>query len=155
MAIIKDPSALNPIVAQKAIKFVTMCSEAGQPVILTETLREEITVLIYILQGRFNSDDIKMNPRLPQELNRLRKKYKLWELTPAEFNKKISWTLESNHMTGNAFDFVPIKDGKAWWNAPDPVWEQLGKIGESLGLTWGGRWPSPDKPHLEYRAKES
>lgn len=28
----------------------------------------------------------------------------------------------------------------------------IGNIGESLGLTWGGRWLSPDAPHFELKA---
>lgn len=34
-------------------------------------------------------------------------------------------------------------------------WKQLGEIGESFGLTWGGRWEMPlaptDAPHFQYR----
>lgn len=57
----------------------------------------------------------------------------------------------SFHQYGLAFDWVPLTpDGKAWWDAPLSVWEQVGRLGESLGLTWGGRWKTPDKPHFEY-----
>lgn len=152
MPIIKDISALQPMVAQKAIQFAKLCEEAGIHIIFTETLREEMTALIYAFQGRFDAEDLKMNPNLYKELARLRKKYKLWELSDAQIRQRITWTLESKHKDGNAFDIVPIKDGTAWWDAPDTIWEQIGKIGESLGLIWGGRWPKPDRPHFEYRS---
>lgn len=34
-------------------------------------------------------------------------------------------------------------------------WEAIGRIGESLGLVWGGRWTKlQDKPHFEYHGPE-
>lgn len=60
----------------------------------------------------------------------------------------------SYHNWGLAFDIcqddtkcpypsTATKEGIAWWNT-------VGKIGERLGLTWGGRWTSPvDRPHFE------
>lgn len=29
-------------------------------------------------------------------------------------------------------------------------WTRYGEIAEDQGLTWGGRWRSPDRPHVEY-----
>ncbi len=55
---------------------------------------------------------------------------------------------QSNHNFGLAFDLT-IFDGAA------PVWESaqyetLGKLGKTLGLTWGGDWTSiVDEPHFE------
>lgn len=57
---------------------------------------------------------------------------------------------QSNHNFGLAFD-ITIFDG------PQPVWESsdykvVGEMGESLGLSWGGRWTSiVDEPHFELR----
>lgn len=58
--------------------------------------------------------------------------------------------LLSYHNYGLAADVVP----KAYltlpnWNPDGPLWDKLGPIGESLGLSWGGRWGKPDKPHFE------
>lgn len=38
---------------------------------------------------------------------------------------------------------------KLKWDAKDPVWKKLGKIGESLGLKWGGRWKRRDMAHFQ------
>jgi len=35
------------------------------------------------------------------------------------------------------------------WNPAGPHWVTLGKLGESLGLEWGGRWKTPDLPHFQ------
>lgn len=66
---------------------------------------------------------------------------------------------QSWHNYGLAVDVVFLRDGKADWNGP---WEEIGRIGELLGLIWGGRFKSlPDRPHFEWhpgltiaRAKE-
>lgn len=69
----------------------------------------------------------------------------------------VSWTNNSKHLPqppegkSLAFDVVP----KAYlaykgWNPSGAYWEQLGEIGESLGLKWGGRWVSHvDLGHFE------
>lgn len=59
----------------------------------------------------------------------------------------VTWTLQSKHLTGHAFDidfegYHPDEVPPAWWNF-------AGAVGEYLGLTWGGRWPTPDKRHFE------
>lgn len=60
---------------------------------------------------------------------------------------------DSYHQYGLAFDVVPLAYENAKdWNPSGSLWEQIGAIGEGLGLTWGGRWLSPDAPHFELRA---
>ena len=64
--------------------------------------------------------------------------------------QKVTWAKagQSYHNYGLAFDVVEIKDGKALWNNPN--WEKIGKLGESIGFVWGGRWKGKtDKPHFE------
>lgn len=56
----------------------------------------------------------------------------------------------SNHNFGLAFDVTVFSDGKPVYESPR--YEDLGKIGEALGLFWGGRWAQPnDQPHFELR----
>lgn len=54
--------------------------------------------------------------------------------------------LQSYHNFGLAFDVIFIKYN---WNAPQNWWDTLGKEGEKLGLTWGGRWEMRDYTHFE------
>lgn len=80
--------------------------------------------------------------------------------TPEEQAEAIrtghSWTIHSKHLTGDAIDLVPYEiyqlhgPDKLQWDTHDPVWQTLGKIGEALGLRWGGRWPQKDLGHFEY-----
>lgn len=55
----------------------------------------------------------------------------------------------SNHNFGFSFDVGLFKD-KAYLGS-SPKYAELGPIGESVGLEWGGRWKSfKDEPHFEY-----
>lgn len=59
-----------------------------------------------------------------------------------------SLTLRSRHLTGRAFD-VDIR-GKAPDQVPLAVWTWVGRVGEYLGLRWGGRWRNlRDYRHFE------
>ena len=62
---------------------------------------------------------------------------------------------ESPHNFGCAFDFC-FEGPKPYPPVKDPRWLILGKIGEGLGLNWGGPLGEGDRftfdrPHLERR----
>lgn len=58
-------------------------------------------------------------------------------------------TYSSMHQWGIAFDFYR-NDGQGLYNDSDAFFRQVGKIGKSIGLEWGGDWRSPvDKPHFQ------
>lgn len=57
---------------------------------------------------------------------------------------KLSNPYNSYHVWGEAWDIVFLDRNGNWTWPPksDPRWESLGRIGEALGLKWGGRWTS-------------
>lgn len=64
---------------------------------------------------------------------------------------------ESFHNYKVAFDTFPILNGKPILFQPDgdevsdPIWQQIGSIGEDNGLEWGGRWTHfREAPHFQY-----
>lgn len=59
----------------------------------------------------------------------------------------ITWTLESRHLTGRAFDIDFV--GIAADDVPEVWWDFAGRLGEWLGLRWGGRWGVRDLRHFE------
>lgn len=72
--------------------------------------------------------------------------------------RKVTWTLKSKHLDGLAFDIVILRGRVAQWDVKVdvdengiPDYTQAGQIGEALGLTWGGRWETPDFPHFELK----
>lgn len=60
---------------------------------------------------------------------------------------ELTWTLSSKHLQGLAFD-VAFSGANQYPNDPQ-LWARLGSIGESVGLTWGGRFRKPDRPHFQ------
>lgn len=65
----------------------------------------------------------------------------------------------SSHEAGLALDVAPLDPHAASgmgdvlipWPTDPAFWRILGKIGESIGLGWGGRLPVPDYPHFWLR----
>lgn len=55
----------------------------------------------------------------------------------------VSWSMNSRHLTGDAIDIAPFDQwqlhgpDKLKWDDKDPVWQEIGKIGQQLGLKWG------------------
>ncbi len=56
------------------------------------------------------------------------------------------------HEFGLAFDVAVLVDGKATWPNDRGLWEEIGELGEALGLEWGGRFKTIlDLPHFQRR----
>lgn len=107
---------------------------------ISETLRDLTTQMAYFVRGRMEVKYVKQFYAAAG----------LYDIGEIEARTICTNTLRSNHMSGKAADFVPVKDGSLWWNAPKTVWECMGEIGEAHGLKWGGRWKDlPDCPHFE------
>lgn len=57
---------------------------------------------------------------------------------------------QSWHNYGLGADVVfSTPAGQPSW-PEDGNWTRYGEIAEAQGLTWGGRWQNPDRPHVEY-----
>ncbi|MBO7712196.1 MAG: M15 family metallopeptidase [Methanobrevibacter sp.] len=111
-----------------------------EKVAISETRRSLAVQMAYYSRGRMQPGDVK----------RMYSAAGLYDISENEAKKKNTNTLYSNHLSGQAIDFVPVKDGRYWWTAPEEVWEEMGKIGEANGFKWGGRWKDfPDSPHFE------
>jgi len=54
---------------------------------------------------------------------------------------------QSNHNFGVAWDIGLFLGGE--YIDESPVYETLGKIGEKMGLVWGGSWQFEDQPHYQ------
>lgn len=60
------------------------------------------------------------------------------------------------HNYGHAVDIVYKDSHGNWtWDKTPEQWEELGKIGEMFGMSWGGRWKMRDMPHFELHCKVS
>lgn len=59
----------------------------------------------------------------------------------------ITWTRDSRHLDGEAWDFFILKDGSAVWESP--LYEKLAKVASDMGLMAGYYWNHPDQGHIE------
>ena len=133
---VKAKNAFNAMNESKVLK------EYGvEKVIISETKRSLSTQMAYYSRGRMDAEDVK----------KMYKAAGLYDISSTEAMQKNTWTLKSKHLEGLAVDFVPVKNGSCWWQAVPEVWEEMGKIGESYGLEWGGRWEQKDLPHFQYK----
>ena len=66
---------------------------------------------------------------------------------------KVTWTLNSKHIDGVAFDIYAYVDGKASWNRKHltAIANHILKCAEELDIKieWGGKWKSKDMPHFQ------
>lgn len=111
-------------------RWVAACEAAGVTVLTTCTYRSQAEQDALYAQGR----------TLP--------------------GRKVTWTRTSRHSetinghpAASAWDFVPLRYGKAIWSATDPSWQIAGACAEECGLEWGGRWAKGkrDMPHIQMR----
>lgn len=149
--------ALHPDMQIMYAEFAYYMREAGISYVVTCTDRTIVEQMALYTQGRLPLADV----------NKFRKEAGLYLLRRESENRKVTWTLNSKHVTNGidksddndysrAFDIVITKDGRAQWdlkvnvnNNELPDYEEAGRIWESLGGTWGGRWTKPDAPHFQ------
>jgi hypothetical protein len=147
---------LVPELQERYLAFASGMSAAGIPFVVTCTARTVREQIALHAQGREALDYV----------NTLRRAAGLSPISLSE-NRKVTWTLKSKHLIdlddgvpGNdrarAFDIAIVRGGAPMWNLKAdvneneiPDYDEAGRIGEAAGLRWGGRFPSPDRPHFE------
>lgn len=137
---------LTPECRGKAEEFLKRCSEAGLEVIVTSTLRTPVEQYAYYLTGR----------KPLQSVNAARAQAGLPPITQADNRRIVTHNLESVHESGCAFDVAIKKHGAIVWEIKAdlndnhiPDYEEIGAIGEAIGLRWGGRFRFKDYVHFE------
>lgn len=117
----KSIDDLTPEIKQKAIQLKDLAKKNGIDIIFTSTYRDNEAQAELYKQGRTTGNKIVTNSNAG----------------------------DSYHNYRIAFDIVPMINKKPIWN-DDDLWKKLGSLGESIGLTWGGRFNSiVDKPHFQ------
>ena len=61
--------------------------------------------------------------------------------------KKVTWTKNSRHTSRLAWDICKNKKGEEY--SDSAFFASCGAIAKRLGITWGGDWKTPDRPHFE------
>jgi peptidoglycan L-alanyl-D-glutamate endopeptidase CwlK len=115
---------LDPQARDVCTAHLALCHRAGIELIVTSTWRDaEAQNALYAI-GR--TTQLTRNPVT---------KAKAWQ----------SW-----HQFKCAWDVVAITSGKPVWDANDPVWLQIVRLGKQAGAEAGADWKSfPDLPHFQ------
>lgn len=119
----RDQSQLHPKLQKKIEKFLAKCEKEGYKVRITECLRTKEEQDALYAQGRSKPGAIVTNAK--------------------------GSSYQSMHQWGVAFD-ICRNDSKGPYYDKDGFFDKVGKIGQSVGLEWGGSWKSiKDKPHFQ------
>ena len=119
--IMRGVEHLHPKLQKICADLVKTCENNQINVKITDTLRSKEEQNQLYAQGRTAPGSIVTNVQYPN----------------------------SAHNWGVAFDICRNEKGREYDDS-DGFFAKVGKIGESLGLTWGGSWKSfQDKPHFE------
>lgn len=148
----KETEKLNPVLRDKLIALRALADAKGIEFMVTSGLRTEAEQMALFAQGR----------QPLAEVNRLRRVAGLSPLKEPQNRRIVTRVLVSAHLYGLAFDVavleknaagrtVPTWDLKADVNHNEiPDYEELGELGESVGLVWGGRFKFRDYGHFEW-----
>lgn len=113
----RDILRLSPQ-AQKACRlFLSECERQGLNVLITETYRSQERQDYLYAQGRTRPGN------------------------------KVTWTKNSRHTSGRAWDICKNVKGEEYSDAE--FFKKCGSIAKNLGIIWGGEWKTPDTPHFE------
>lgn len=119
----RDRTKLHPKLQKLLQKHIDECAKAGLKIGISECVRTAAEQDALYAQGRTKPGPIVTNAK--------------------------GSTYSSCHMWGIAYD-VFRNDGKGAYYDKDGFFTKVGKIGQKLGLEWGGSWKSiVDKPHFQ------
>ena len=117
---------LHPKVKPMVEEFIQKCADNGIDLLVTSTYRDHESQNALYAQGRTTPGKKVTNAKGGQ-----------------------SW-----HNWRVAVDIVPMRNGKPVWGtsgSDGELWEQVGQIGESVGLEWAGRWKTfKEYAHFQY-----
>lgn len=113
---------LSPLIREKAQRVLDGCKARGVTLLVTCTLRSNNEQAELYARGRTTA-----GPRVT--------------------NAKPG---SSAHNYGLAMDVVPLRAGKAIWDAKAPEWQVYGEEVRKAGLEWAGDWSRfREYPHCQ------
>ncbi|CAB4152374.1 D-alanyl-D-alanine carboxypeptidase [uncultured Caudovirales phage] len=114
---------LDGDVQDLAHKFISHCDAVGIDLLVTSTYRDFACQAATYAQGRSTPGTIVTKAKAGQ-----------------------SW-----HNWRRALDVVPLRNGKPIWDVHEPIWAQIGLIGQEVGFEWAGSWRHfPEFPHFQH-----
>lgn len=71
----------------------------------------------------------------------------LYEQGRTRAGNVVTWTKNSRHTGRMAWDICQNVRGREY--SDNTFFSKCGEVAKRLGITWGGSWSTPDKPHFE------
>ena len=130
----RDITSLQPVAQQAANLFLAECKRYGIDIFVTEYHRSKERQMYLFCQGRTVAQCVSAG--VPVDFAR---KY-------ARTGNQVTWTLNSNHISGYAWDIAVNPPRKLY---DESVISKAGVIAKTLGIEWGGDWKVVDTPHFQ------
>jgi len=147
---------LHPRMQPIAVEFIEECERQRWDVLIYFTLRTLKTQAKLYRKGRTIKQIRDKGREWWIDYGRKDLGEVLMDVGPQRGNKIVTRAGpgQSLHNYGYAFDAVPLRDGKPVWGTESPadlvLWSNIGTVGISLGLVWGGTWEKfRDFPHFQ------
>ena len=154
---IRNLEGLTPEMQELCLLHVAKCREAGLDVLIYCTLRTNEEQARLFRQGRklweieARGEDLRRLYLRP-DLSAI-----LLGVGPQKGDRIRTWAGpgQSLHNYGEAYDGVPMIDGKPVWNDDDDesrrLWALYGRLAVECGLAWAGNWSAGKRemPHCQ------
>ena len=112
----RDINSLQPVAQKAARLFLDTCKARGIDIFVTEYHRSQARQNYLYEQGRTRPGKI------------------------------VTWTKNSNHTSGYAWD-IAVNPPNALYDAN--IIARAGQVAKELGIEWGGDWKEKDTPHFQ------
>ena len=125
-------SDLSDTFRPKVERWLSKCKQAGLDILVTETKRSKARQFFLWCKGRV----------LDKRLETKYLGYTDPTITGQPMEPQVTWSLNSNHLSGNACDFCFLRDGV-------PIWSGDWALAHSIAIECGMKGIKGDLPHLE------
>lgn len=122
---------LDERVQEKCKELIKKAKSKGINLLITSTYRDGEQQNLLYAQGRTKIGKIVTNAKSGDSMHNYKLAFDVCILDAS--GKNIIWDLGADTNSNN------LKD-----------WDEIGTIGEKLGLAWGGRFKNVDKPHFQW-----
>ena len=128
--------------------------DAGaQGIIILETLRSLEVHMAYFSRLLASYTPAKYRKHAVAFVQKLYEQAGLYKISATDAIKPITWTMQSKHLGGEAFDLWPSKEGKRIWWAPADWegWARMAEIAKDYAIDAGYLWEGneQDCPHFQ------
>ena len=137
----RDSNKLQPLVKTMLNVALANAKKVGVTPLVVETYRAQERQYYLYAQGRTALECVRAGMDVAKANKYARK------------GNKVTWTLSSVHTSKCAVDVIPMRNGKALWDAKAPETKKLIRCMTEAGFEAGANWSkSPDSPHFQVKS---